>query len=399
VLDRVRVCYLGTPVTAAARPSIRETTASAVATLGPRRRAVFVDVLRLVAAAQMVMGHTIDGLLLDELRQGVVFDRWRWVRGLTSVAFMVAAGMSYYLATLARFERHKSDSAHAWRRLRRGALLIGLGYAMHFPIGAFSGDASAAMTAWRELAAVDVLQCIGVAIVLLEGMTLLARRPQHVVVACAAGATFFVALAPLADATDPSGPFRAVLSYLTHAGGSLFPLFPWCGYVMAGVVAAYLIAPERPDGVAWRALVAALGAAALAMTVSAAPSAWTTETTAYGAKPHVATIKLAVVLALASVLALATQHVRRLPRVLTTLASETLAIYVSHLIVLTGAGVGLCIVLGHTLSLAAAISVGLVMIAFSAVAALLWNRVKEGWISEWRAGPRCVRTGGAGAAK
>lgn len=340
------------------------------------RRTVFVDVLRLVATVQMVMGHSIDGLLAEELRDGAIYDGWRWVRGLTSVAFMVAAGMSYYLSTLARFERHKADPSGPARRLRRGALLIGLGYLLHLPVGALGSDPALAAAAWRELAIADVLQCIGVSIVLLEAMTFVARRPGQVVLACALGAAGFFMLAPLADAVDASGPLRPVLNYLTHRGGSLFPLFPWCGYVLAGVVAAYLVIAERSEGVAWRTLLCALGAAALAMTASSSPLALTFETTMYSAIPSVAAIKLAAVLAVASALAFATQRVERLPRVLTVLAGESLAIYVSHILVLCGAGIGICALVGRTLPLPSAIAVGVAMVLFSMLVALGWHRFK-----------------------
>lgn len=369
-----RVCYFGPPVPTAS--PLHEATAATVAAPALGRRAVFVDVLRLVASVQMVMGHTIDGLLLDALREGAVYDNWRWVRGLTSVAFMLAAGMSYHLTTLARFERHKSDPSNARRRLRRGVELIALGYLLHLPLGAFSSDPNVALAAWQGFAIADVLQCIGLSILMLEAMTIFARRPAQVAIACALGATAFFALAPMADAVDPSGPWRPLLSYLTHRGGSLFPLFPWCGYVLAGVAAAYLIAPERPDGVAWRALVATLGATALAVAVSMSELSLADTATGYSARPAVATIKVAAVLALVAALAFATQHFTRLPRVLQVLAGESLAIYVSHLLVLYGAGIGVTALVGHTLSLPAALAVGLAMVLGAALAALGWHRIK-----------------------
>lgn len=362
----------------------------AVRSVAPPRRTVFVDVLRLIASAQMVVGHTVDGLLAEELRDGAFYEGWRWARGLTSVAFMVAAGMSYHLSTLARFERHKSDPEAPRRRLRRGFVLIGIGYLLHLPFGALSADPAIALAAWHELAMVDVLQCIGVSLLLLEGLTLLARRPGQVVIACAGGAVFFFAVAPLADRVDPSGVLRPLLNYLTHRGGSLFPLFPWCGYVLAGVVAAYLVMAERAQALAWRTLLAALGATALAMTASASPWRLAEATTSYSAMPSVNAIKLATVLAIASVLAFATWRLERLPRALAILSRETLAIYVSHLFVLFSAGVGLVALLGPTLDLPSALAVALLMVFFSATVALGWHRLgRDAWVgllrrTSWR---------------
>ena len=48
------------------------------------RRVVFIDVLRLIAAFQMIQGHTLDALLASELRRGPWFAAWTFARGLTS---------------------------------------------------------------------------------------------------------------------------------------------------------------------------------------------------------------------------------------------------------------------------------------------------------------------------
>ncbi len=338
------------------------------------RRAVFIDALRLIAALEMVMGHTIDALMHSSLRAGPTFEAWSFLRGFTSVAFMVAAGMSYHLSTLARFERHKRDAANAKKRLRRGLTLIAVGYALHLPAGALFGDPSA----WRDFFTPDVLQCIGLSLIALESMTILARRPGQVVIACALLAILVLVLAPLTDRVDPSGPLFPITSYLGHRGGARFPLFPWSGFVFAGVVAAHLIAPRSVDrSTTWRALACAGCAFVIAAIVWYAPTLFTTTDTAYSATPALTTLKLAVVLALVAALAAATVRVHRLPRALETLAGETLAVYVTHLVVLYGAGVGLVALLGPTLSVPAAIATGVTMAIGSALFALAWHRAKR----------------------
>lgn len=339
----------------------------------PRRRITFVDLLRLIASFQMVVGHTVDGLLLDELRRGPVFDAWTSVRGLTAASFMVAAGLSFHLSTIARFETHKGDPAAVRRRLKRGALLVALGYLLHAPLAMLWGDAAAAL---REFAIADVLQCIGLCILALEGLTLLARKPSQVVWAAGGLAVLFIGLGPLGDTITPDGPWRFALNYVSHRGGSLFPLVPWAGFVFAGVALGALALPRGArtgaSVPAPRLALAALGIIA----VGAALSQLDLEGVSRNARPAFNLIKLGAVVAVVAVLALASRRIARLPRVATILSGQTLALYVSHLMVLYAGGVGLMHLIGHTLSLPAAILAAASMVVGTAAFGLAWHRLE-----------------------
>ncbi len=340
----------------------------------PSRRFVFIDLLRLVASVQMVQGHTIDALLDDGLRTGAGFELWSWARGLTSVGFLFAAGLSYYASTLARFERHRSDPRNGWRRVRRALVLIGLGYALHLPIGAL-GDASA----WAGFAIVDVLQCIGVSLLMLEAMTWLARSPAQVAIAAGSVGAVLVVIAPFADRVDPTGSTRLLASYLTHRGGSLFPLAPWAGFMLAGAAVGAIVMRGDARTLAIRSAWLTLALFAIAIPARLGSLTWLAPGDSTSSEPAPALVKLAAVLAVTTLLALATARVRRLPATLRILAGETLALYVSHLLVLYGSGVGLVVLVGHRFGLASAIVAAIAAIVLSAVVVLAWHRAKAAW--------------------
>lgn len=338
-----------------------------------RRRITFVDLLRLVASFQMVVGHTIDGLLSEELRHGPAFDAWTSVRGLTSVAFLTAAGLSFHLSTLARFETHRGDPAAVRRRLRRGASLVAIGYALHFPLATFWGEGDAAL---REFAIADVLQCIGLSILALEGLTLVARRPAHVVWACLAIGLLCFALGPLGDTVQPEGPARFALNYLSHRGGSLFPLVPWAGFVFSGVaVGAFAL----PDGTGTDPAVPGrriLWCALAVLAVGLVAGSIDLDEVSRNARPGFNLVKLGAVLGVVSALAWIGSGLRRLPPRASILAGETLALYVSHLMVLYAGGVGLTYLIGHALWWPEAILAALGMVAATAAFGLVWHRAK-----------------------
>jgi uncharacterized membrane protein len=344
-------------------------------------RAHFVDLLRLVMSVQMIAGHTIDALLARELRAGPVFDAWTWVRGLTAVGFLVAAGVSFHLSSLSRWDAYREDRASRRRRARRALALIAIGYLLHAPAGALSGDPEVARRAIEEAQIVDVLQCIGVTLLALEAASAIAKSARAAVLLAAALAIATIALAPLAAALDcEASGARAACNYLSRTGGSLFPLLPWSGFVLAGVVAAALALPEGartpPLRSAGRlALLAGLAiVASLALEIAWEPPR---DPLTYSAWPPFSLARLAWVLAIAAALAAASHAITALPRALRTLAAETLFLYVTHLLALYGMGVGLSRWIGPTLAVGPAVLVALAMITASSFGALAWARWKR----------------------
>jgi len=340
------------------------------------RRVVLVDLLRLFATFQMVQGHTLDAVLDQSVRHGGAFDVWIWTRGLTSVAFLFAAGFSFHLATLARLDRHLADPVAVRRRLRRGLLLIVLGYALHLPVAALGADPTVARAALSEAVIVDVLQCIGLSILVLEGLALLLRKTVRVITAAALLAVAAIALAPLAAAVEPAGPLTPLLNYLSPRAGSIFPMLPWAGYVFAGVVAAAVAVPRPGRSTLRPALVLLTGGVALA--VAGLLLAATQGPAALGA-PAVGPgiLKLGVVVTVAGLLGLAARSIARLPRALEILAGETLIIYASHVLFLYGAGWGLAHTVGPTVALGPAVALAAIIIAASACVGLAWHRLKR----------------------
>src|SRR5688572_13877118 len=99
------------------------------------QRLVFVDVLRLIAAVQMIQGHTIDALLGQAYRAGPWFELWTFTRGLTSTTFLITAGMAHVLANKAA----RDPSSARKHRLRRALELVVIGYLMHAPVAVLFG--------------------------------------------------------------------------------------------------------------------------------------------------------------------------------------------------------------------------------------------------------------------
>lgn len=313
-------------------------------------RLVFLDVLRLIAAVQMIQGHSVDALLAAEHRHGTAFAAWSFSRGLTSVIFLVTAGFSFVLA------ESRGGSAGRVRRSKRALMLIALGYLMHAPFGILLGTAPRA--ALEAAIVVDVLQCIGVSLLALELTSLLVVRPAlRVMVALAVAASCFL-LAPASARLDLPDVLRPIANYATTRHGSSFPLIPWAGYMFAGFgVGTIALRPRWEGGRARWAGPAVLGAAALAWGLLAPLGPASPLSPAYCA------LKLSCVFGLSAAL-MAAFHRARLPRWLDRLASETLFLYVSHVVILYADHVGLAPCLGRRFGpgVGVAVAVGLMIV-------------------------------------
>jgi uncharacterized membrane protein len=322
----------------------------------PAERLVFIDVLRLLAALQMIVGHTLDALLADTLRRGPGFAAWTFMRGLTSTAFFCAAGFSFVIAT--RGSRAQEGRP---RRLARAGELVLVGYLLRLPLGIAWGEPPA--SAIRAFLLPDVLHCMAVALLVCEAIVAaFPRARSRAVCALVLGGAALAAAAPIASAPGSScGSLRALVD---PGCGAPFPLLPWLGFPVVALGLASLCFDDVAVGSLARRLLAASAALGLG---AAFAYGWPGQGARFGL--GLSLTKLALVLALSALLA-GVFAGRRLPAGLTRLAGETLFLYAFHVPVLYAEHVGLRRVIGHRLGLGAAVAASAALVAASVLGAL-----------------------------
>lgn len=330
---------------------------------GPREgRVDMLDAVRLLAAFQMIQGHTIDALLSDALRDGAFFHAWTWVRGLTAPIFLIAAGLSFSLAaSLAdapKFFARRSGRARTRRMLRSLALIV-TGTLMHV------GD---------DPLRIDVLQCVGVSLLILDFIVGAATSPRVVFVSAAALTLAFALLTGWMSTLHGDGWMRLLLAWVGHETNSLFPLFPWAAYVFVGVAIAPWLLPEGGGTLGERIALRGLIAAGIGCACSCA-TPWLVEESAleYSSQPSVLLLRASCVIAIMGITGFVFSRVA-FPSRVRWLAGETLALYVFHLLFLFAAVVGPVRVIGRTLSWPMALLAALVMLALSVLVARAWMR-------------------------
>jgi len=356
---------------------------------------VQVDLVRVIAMALMVQGHTLDVLLLPTYHSAWWFNAWEFCRGFTAPTFLLLSGFSFALATIRRFDDHLTFGPKVWARLRKFAFFVLLGYSMHFPVHSVRDLSSAAPTSWQSFLQVDVLQTIGFSLIALQLLVLAVRHKTRFAIVTVTAALAVGLTAPLLwnSALVNSLPL-ALRSALIGTGGSLFPLLPWCAYVFlgAGLGTIYLTVANSsntmlkafvPAGLAL--MLAGMRSEHLAVRIYGGLNFWPTT-------PHLFVTRVGFVLAVLGLATFATPLMQSSSTTLRSLAEESLLVYFIHVDLLYGSvwNRGLRNYLGGSLTFAQAYCWVIVMIAAMTALALYWNRAKKSHPLPSRALRTCV---------
>jgi uncharacterized membrane protein len=341
------------------------------------RRVIFIDLARALAVVFMLYGHAVSALLDPQYRTGTWFDIWTFQRGLTSCLFLLLSGFAFSIATARHWALHTAVSPAILKRVRRFALFIALGYALHFPAAKLSELSNIDPDRWRTFLAIDVLQLIGVTFVAVQLLVLLTRSRRVFMVAALVTALVVVALTPAAYETDWSQVMPLWLAgYFGPSTGSLFPLLPWAAYVLVGAGLGQIYARWGAADLRRYANFALLiPGAALAATGIGLDAAHVFGTGEWSFVPAQFLIRTGSCLLVMGAIAHASARMDGLPHVFAAVAQETLLIYFVHLCIVYGSvwNTGLVQRFGETLSPIRMVTVVALLLAAMAGLAAFWN--------------------------
>jgi uncharacterized membrane protein len=216
------------------------------ATIQPAKqlRIAYIDWLRGFACLLMFEVHCYDSWLAGSARDSR-FMKWSQLSGtIPAPLFLFLAGVSIALVSDKMREKGIRPNHIAQRTIRRGAEILGLGllfrgqeYVLGIP-----------WAPWTDLLRVDILNTIGIAIMLMGIVGRLTQsRVANATVAIAAAAATALATPFLYTTWRPRWLPWYLESYINgvHIYDSprpwLFPIFPWVGFAFAGLALGYLL--------------------------------------------------------------------------------------------------------------------------------------------------------------
>ncbi len=196
---------------------------------GPKQgRLPFLDWMRGVAAVIMLQGHTFHSFATSQARNEGPYNLSQFFGGIGHAILLFLTGITYSFI-MASGERKALSPWQKWTgALRRARYLFILAFLFRFQMWAFAFGQSP----WTDLLKVDVLNCMGLTMLLLSPLALLALERRAVW--CAGIGTAIAALAPVVSMVDWTWLPTPVSDYfvpnLNH-----FAIFPWAAFIAFGI--------------------------------------------------------------------------------------------------------------------------------------------------------------------
>ena len=125
------------------------------------------DLARFLAMLMMMQGHTVFALASPEMVDATIFpwNVWDFMRGITAPVFLFISGASYVFANKRQADGILPQTT-VKRRIKLAISLIVLSYLMHFPVERIYDLAFLDPKLWENFFRVNILQVIGVSLVL-----------------------------------------------------------------------------------------------------------------------------------------------------------------------------------------------------------------------------------------
>lgn len=194
-------------------------------------RLYFIDAVRAFAILMMLQGHFIDTLLTPIYRNetNIIYNVWSYFRGITAPIFFTISGLIFAYLLLRAYAKG-NDKPRIKKGLFRGFLLIAIGYSLR--INVFSWISGYFSTYFFVI---DVLQCIGLSLILLVGLHTLLKKHSYIfsIVLFIIGCLCF-ASEPLYRNLTLETISPIIGNYMSKSNGSVFTIFPWFGYSAFG---------------------------------------------------------------------------------------------------------------------------------------------------------------------
>ncbi len=351
-----------------------------------KNRIIFIDLLRAFAVLQMVQGHTVDVLLSDDYRNmdSIIFSIWFFMRGMTAPIFLFTAGTVFtYLLRLSK--ENFFNNPRVKKGFIRFITLVVLGYLLRYPTYKIIDFSDVSQEQLLIFFAVDVLQLIGFGLLFILILAFISEKVgKKDTLIFTIGALFFFLFWPIAEKINWSDYFAVPISnYFYQKNGSLFPLFPWAGYLMCGaILGSYLAKNPRVFRAREFSLNLAVSGGLLLFiyfVINSIKSNISNQEILYWlGSISLISLRVGFVLVLNSLVSFISLKISNIPKLLILIGRNTLLIYIVHLIILYGSAwsPGLIILFSRTMNAWETLAFVILMIITMTLMVIALNKLK-----------------------
>jgi uncharacterized membrane protein len=206
------------------------------------QRLLYLDWVRGVAALVMLQGHVFQSFLRDDLRTGGPYMMSQFAGGMPPAVFLFLLGVTFAFLMDSQ-EKKGITAAGRWRAaIKRSGYLFAAAFAFRLQLWLFS----LGQNHWTDLLRVDILNCMGLALLVLSVMAVF--RTEERIRLCAILGGAIAAASPLVSSLDWSGAPDIVRNYIVP-DHTFFGFFPWAAFVAFGMSAGSILRLLKPEDV------------------------------------------------------------------------------------------------------------------------------------------------------
>lgn len=219
--------------------------------MAKQSRLAFVDLLRGLALLVMIEVHVFNSFLIPTIKEADWFLVLNFINGLIAPSFIFISGFAFVLASRKKLDDFRQYKYAFWKQIGRIGLIWLVGYSIHLPyfsLTRFMRDSTPEQM--RAFYGVDVLQCIAAGLLILFIPRLLLKKDKHYEWFTLGGGILWIAVSTFLWGIDFRQYFHPFIAgYFNPMHGSLFPLFPWVGFILAGayICQLYLKYKDRSE--------------------------------------------------------------------------------------------------------------------------------------------------------
>ena len=211
----------------------------------------FIDYLRGGALLVMIEVHVINSMLISSIKSEPWFSTLIFINGLVAPAFLFISGFAFYISSDRKLDELRNYGKAFWRKIGRIVVIFLAGYSLHFPFrSVFISGYNLFSINWVPVVKVDILQCIAVGLLVMFVFRLLIKDKKLYDLLLLISGVLIILVSPLVWNTDFTNYLSLFFAaYFNTMQGSLFPLFPWLGFMFLGATACnyYLMAREKNE--------------------------------------------------------------------------------------------------------------------------------------------------------
>lgn len=195
-----------------------------------------------MAALVMLNGHVFNSFTRNDLREGGPYVMSQFVGGMPPAVFLFLLGVTF--AFLMDSQERKGVSAFGrWMAsMKRSGYIFAAAFAFRLQLWLFAGGQSP----WTDLLRVDILNCMGLALLVLGVMAIF--RTQERIRLCAVLGIAIASASPLVSKLDWSGVPEVIRHYIAP-DYNFFGFFPWASFVAFGLSAGSVLRIVKTDEV------------------------------------------------------------------------------------------------------------------------------------------------------